>query len=119
MIYTLHYSPGACSLAVHIALEEVGAPFELTLASTSDGTTQLPAHLRLNPKGRVPVLVTGDSVLTEASSILIFLAATYPAAQLLDASPDGLARSVEWCNWLSGSVHAVAVRQVWRPASFI
>lgn len=118
MIHILHYSPGACSLAVHIALEEVGAPFQLTLASTSDGSTQSPAHLRLNPKGRVPVLVTGESILTEAPAILIFLAATYPAAQLLNPSAEGLARSVEWCNWLSGSVHAVAVRQVWRPASF-
>ena len=116
--HTLYYSPGACSLAAHIILEELGVPFALTLASTSDGSTHAPNYLRLNPKGRVPVLVTGESVLTEAPAILIYLAMTYPAGQLVGASPSALARSVEWFNWLSGSVHAVAVRQVWRPESF-
>lgn len=118
MIHTLYYSPGACSLAVHIVLEELAAPFGLTLASTSDGGTQSPEYLRLNAKGRVPVLVTGDSVLTEAPAILIYLASAYPAAHLLDASVEALVKSVEWFNWLSGTVHAVAVRQVWRPESF-
>lgn len=101
-----------------MVLEELGEPFGLRLASTSDGGTQSPAYLRLNPKGRVPVLVTGDSVLTEAPAILIYLASAYPAAQLLEASVEALVKSVEWLNWLSGTVHAVAVRQVWRPESF-
>jgi glutathione S-transferase len=118
MTHTLYYSPGACSLAVHIVLGEVGARFELTLVSASDGSTQSPEYLRLNPKGRVPVLVTGDFVLTEAPAILIYLASAYPAAHLLNASVEALVKSVEWFNWLSGTVHAVAVRQVWRPERF-
>ncbi len=118
MTRTLYYSPGACSLAAHIVLQELNAPFELALISTSDGSTLSPAHLRLIPKGRVPVLVTGESVLTEAPAILIYLAMAQPEAHLLDTSPEALARTVEWFNWLSGSVHAVAVRQVWRPESF-
>lgn len=115
---TLYYSPGSCSLAPHIVLEEVGLPYALSLASTSDGTTQTSAYLRLNPKGRVPVLVTGDAVLTEAPAILLHLAISNPTTNLFPDTADGLARSIEWFNWLSGSVHAVAIRQIWRPASF-
>jgi glutathione S-transferase len=118
MKHLLYYSPGACSLAVHIVLEELGLPFSLQLTSTSDGTTRSPEYLRVNPKGRVPVLVSGDFVLTEAPAILMYLAATNPAAGLMPASRQGMARTVEWFNWLSGSVHAVAVRQVWRPETF-
>ena len=115
---TLYYSPGACSLAPHIALEEIGLPFSLSLVSTADGATRTPEHLRLNPKGRVPVLVTGDSVLTEVPAILIHLALSNAGVGLLSGSQEGLVRSLEWFNWLSGSVHAVAVRQVWRPETF-
>lgn len=115
---TLYYSPGSCSLAPHIVLEEVGLPYALSLASTSDGTTQTSAYLRLNPKGRVPVLVTGDAVLTEAPAILLHLAISNPTTNLFPDTADGLARSIEWFNWLSGSVHSVAIRQIWRPASF-
>lgn len=118
MIHTLHYSPGACSLAPHIVLEEIGLPYALSLASTSDGSTHTPEYLRLNPKGRVPVLVMGDWVLTEAPAILVHLAVSNPAAGLLPDAPDGLTRSLEWFNWLSGTVHAVAIRQVWRPETF-
>jgi glutathione S-transferase len=115
---TLYYSPGACSLAPHIVLEEIGLPFSLSLVSTGDGGTRTPEHLRLNPKGRVPVLVTGDSVLTEVPAILLHLALSHSGAALLADSQEGLVRSIEWFNWLSGSVHAVAVRQVWRPETF-
>jgi glutathione S-transferase len=118
MTPTLYYSPGACSLAPHIALEEIGLPFDLAQVSTSDGSTHTAKHLKLNPKGRVPVLVTGDSALTEAPAILVHLAMQHPDKQLLASTPDALVRSMEWCNWLSGTVHAVAIRQVWRPESF-
>ena len=115
---TLYFSPGSCSLAPHIVLEEIGRPFQLSLSSTSDGSTHTPQYLQLNPKGRVPVLVTGNSVLTEAPAILLHLALSNTDRQLLSEIPDGLVRSIEWFNWLSGTVHAVAIRQVWRPESF-
>jgi glutathione S-transferase len=115
---TLHFSPGACSLAPHIVLEEIGLPFQLSHTSTSDGSTRAAEFLRLNPKGRVPVLVIGGSVITEAPAILLHLAMANNDRGLLAATPDGLVRTVEWFNWLSGTVHAVAIRQVWRPESF-
>ena len=119
MKQTLYYSPGSCSLAPHIVLEEIGLPFSLSLASTDDGKTRTTEFLRVNPKGRVPVLVTGDSVLTEAPAILLHLAISNPDAGLLPSTKDGLVRSLEWFNWLSGTVHAVAIRQIWRPENFI
>jgi glutathione S-transferase len=118
MTPTLYFSPGACSLAPHIILEEIGQPFHLALVSTSDGSTRTPEYLKLNPKGRVPVLITGDSVLTEAPAILTHLAIANHERGLISSSPEGLVRSIEWLNWLSGTVHAVAIRQVWRPESF-
>lgn len=114
----LYFSPGACSLAPHIILEEIGLPFQLSHSSTSDGSTHTPEYLRMNPKGRVPVLVTRSSVLTEAPAILLHLATSNPDQRLLSEIPDGLVRSIEWFNWLSGTVHAVAIRQIWRPESF-
>lgn len=118
MTYALYYSPGSCSLAPHIVLEEIGQPFSLSLVSTADGSNRTPEHLRLNPKGRVPVLTNGDFVLTEAPAILLHLAIAHPRAGLLPSAADSLVRSIEWFNWLSGTVHSVAIRQVWRPESF-
>ena len=120
--YQLCYSPGACSLAPHIILEELQLPFKLVLVSTADGGTRSADHLRLNPKGRVPVLVRGDFVLTEAPAILLHLALSpaggLPGAGLMPLASGAIVRCVEWFNWLSGTVHAVAIRQVWRPESF-
>lgn len=119
MTTTLYYSPGSCSLAAHIVLEEIGHPFSLVLVSSSDGSTKSPEHLQLNPKGRIPVLTVGQAIYTELPAILLHLSLSNPAAGLAPGMPEGLVRSVEWFNWLSGTVHAVAIRQVWRPETFI
>jgi glutathione S-transferase len=129
-MYRLYYSPGACSMAVHIVLEEVGAPYELELVSSRGhlggaGTTSLEWKAK-NPKGRVPALsgVAGriggaDDLLTEAQAILFYLARTYPAAALLPADVVGQARAIEWMNWLSSNVHAMSYGQIWRPNRFV
>jgi glutathione S-transferase len=118
MTTTLYYSPGACSLAVHILLEEIGQPFSLTLVSSSDGSTRWPQHLSLNPKGRVPVLVQDDVVYTEVPAIMLHLALSNPQANMHPATHEGLIRAIEWFNWLSGTVHGGAVRQMWRTEWF-
>ena len=116
MAYTLFYSPGACSLAPHILLEETGQVFDLKLVSSSTGATRRPEHLRINPKGRVPVLADGDWVLTEAPAILLHIALGHP--EFLPTEPDGLPRAIEWLNYLSGTVHSVSVRSIWRTENF-
>jgi len=117
--YTLHAAPGSCSFAPHIVLEEIGKPYSLALMSPGHPETKTEAFHRLNPKGRIPVLTADDFTLTEAPAILLHLGLTNPDAQLLATDGDGVVRSIEWFNWLSGTVHAVAVRMIWRPDYFL
>lgn len=123
----LYYSPGACSLAPHIVLEEIGAPYELELRSARNAEgTSAPAYLALNPKGRVPALAGmpgsaggAPGLLTEAPAILFFLARSHPDAGLLPRDPAAEARCMEWMNWLSGTVHGQSYGQIWRAHRFI
>ena len=126
-MHRLYYSPGACSLAPHIVLEEIGAPYEIEHISSKAGAmTQTPEWMAKNPKGRVPALsgVPGRiggaaDLLTEAHAILVYLARSHPEAGLLPADPAGEARAIEWMNWLSGAVHGQSYGQIWRPHRFV
>jgi glutathione S-transferase len=115
----LYYAPGACSLAPHIALEEVGTPFELSRIDFTANQQSSTEYLRVNPKGRVPTLVDGDWVLTEAPAILRYIAARHPAAGLWPWDPREEARCAEWLNWLSSTVQVAFghVRRATRYAS--
>ena len=114
----LYYSPGACSLAPHIVLEEIGVPYQRTLVSTSDGSTRSADYLTINPKGRVPVLAINDIMISEASAIMMYLAMTHPQHHLLGSSPIDIARSIEWLSWIGGGIHALPVAQQWRTERF-
>jgi glutathione S-transferase len=127
-LYRLYYSPGSCSLAAHVALEEIGEPFELELVpAVGEGRkTETPEYREINPKGRVPALrgVPGHSggtegVLTEVVAILLYLARAHPEAGLLPADAAGEARCLEWLSFLSTSVHAMSYGQIWRPGRFV
>lgn len=116
---TLFYSPRACSLACHIALEESGLPFVAQPVRIRAGEHKQEAYLRVNPKGKIPALRIGDETLTEAHAILTYIAGQAPAARLLP--PDGTlarARAHEWMNYLSSTVH-IAYRPLFRPATMI
>jgi len=129
-MHRLYYSPGACSMAAHIVLEEIGSPYELSLISSSglrEGRRTATLEWRaINPKGRVPALtgVRGriggaEDLLTELHAILIYLARTNPAAGLLPTDPAAEARCVEWMNWLASNVHAMSYGQIWRSQRFV
>lgn len=81
-MYTLYYSPGACSLASHIALEEAGADYRLERIDFARSEQSRDAYREINPKARVPSLVTVDGVLTETPAILAFIAQSHPRANL-------------------------------------
>ncbi len=120
-MYQLFYSPGACSMAVHIILEEVGAEFELFAVSVANRDTQREPYLSINPKGRVPALrLPGEAkVLTELPAILRYLSSRYPEHALAQAGNPLLeARIAEWLAWLSGWVHSVGYGLLWRPERF-
>ncbi len=116
---TLYYAPGACSLAPHILLEEIGAEFQAVRLSLADGEQRKPAYLALNPQARVPTLVEGDFVLTETPAILSYLGHRYAESGLLPLTDlHQLARCEQLLAFFSSSVH-VAVAQVWRTARYV
>lgn len=124
--YRLYHSPGACSLAAHIAFEELavaGVTYEPVRVVIAEGQNQTAEYLAINPRGRVPALVIREGeieqVLTELSAILIYLAQIYPAAGLLPLDTLTFVRAVEWMSWLGATMHAGGVRTVLRPDRFI
>jgi glutathione S-transferase len=78
----LYYAPGTCALASHIALEEAGADYTAERLSFKTNQQNSPEYLAVNPKGRVPALVTDRGILTETPAILAFVAQTFPKAKL-------------------------------------
>ncbi|MEZ0170197.1 glutathione S-transferase family protein [Microvirga sp. TS319] len=122
----LYYSPGACSLAPHIVLEEIGQPYELARVPLAEGAHLKADYLAINPKARVPALEgpfgqngASAGILTEAPAILLYLAQLRPELELLPPDPNLQARSFEWLNWLSSSMHAMSFAQIWRPHRFV
>jgi glutathione S-transferase len=78
----LYYAPGTCALASHIALEESGAPYTIERIDFKANQQNSPEYLKVNPKGRVPALVTDHGILTETPAVLAFIAQSFPKAKL-------------------------------------
>lgn len=78
----LFYAPGTCALASRIALEDAGADYEIVHVDFSKQEQCSPGYLEINPKGRVPSLITDRGVLTETPAILVFIAQSFPDAGL-------------------------------------
>lgn len=102
----LYYAPGTCSLATHIALEEAGAEFTTVRLDFAAKQQQSPEYLAINPKGRVPSLVTDRGVLTETPAMLAYVAQTFPAARLAPLDdPFAFARLQAFNSYLCSTVH--------------
>ena len=102
----LFYSPGSCALASHISLEEAGAQYEAVRLNFADGEQHKPEYLAINPKGRVPALVTERGVLTETPAILAFIAQSFPEVALAPVSdPFAFARVQGFNSYLCATVH--------------
>ena len=103
---TLYYSPNSCSLASHLALEHAGAEYDLVRIDFSANEQRSPAYLKVNPKGRVPALVTSSGVLTETPAMLQFIAQTHPKAKLAPLDdPFRLAEMNAFNSYLCSTVH--------------
>jgi glutathione S-transferase len=81
-MFKLYYAPGTCALASHIALAEAGAPYTTVKLDFKANQQNSPEYLAINPKGRVPSLVTDQGVLTETPAMLAFIAQSFPLAKL-------------------------------------
>ena len=102
----LYYSPGSCALASHIALEEAGAQYEAIRLNFKNDDQKKPDYLKINPKARVPALVTDRGVLTETLALLIYIAQSYPAAKLAPLDdPFALAKVQAFNSYLCSTVH--------------
>lgn len=115
----LYYSPGACSLASHIILEELQLPYEATAIDLHAGQNRTTEYLRVNPNGVVPALQLDDgNVLTENIAILLYLAEQQPEANLIPpAGTLARARCYEWLSFITSDLHKAFV-PLFRPERF-
>ncbi|MBE7366911.1 glutathione S-transferase family protein [Ramlibacter pallidus] len=103
---TFWYAPGTCALATHLALEYAGAPYEAKRLDFRKGEQRSPEYLRINPKGRVPALVTERGVLTETTALLQYVAQVFPQAGLAPLDdPFALAKMNAFNGYLASTVH--------------
>jgi glutathione S-transferase len=106
MALTLFAAKGSCSTATHIALEEAGADYTLHKIDTAAGDQRKPEFLKINPKGRVPVLITDHGPLTENVALLLYVAQTHPHANLAPLDDAfALAKLNAFNAYLSSTVH--------------
>jgi glutathione S-transferase len=102
----LYYATGTCALATHIALEEARAPYEAVRVDFGAQAQRSPEYLAINPKARVPALVTEHGTLTETPALLIYVAQSFPAAELAPLSdPFALGQVQEFNSYLCATVH--------------
>jgi len=106
-MYKLYYFPGNANLAPHMLLEEIGAPYELVLVDRDSNEHKSPQYLKLNPTGRIPVLIDGDLVLFETAAICLHLADRHPEAQLAPTlGSDERAEFYKWLIYLTNTLQA-------------
>lgn len=102
----LYYAPHSCALASHIALETAGATYEARRLDFRTGEQRSPDYLAVNPKGRVPALVTDRGVITETPAILVYIAQTHPEANLAPLDDPFLFAQLQAFNsYLCATVH--------------
>ena len=102
----LYFAPGTCALATHIALAEAGADYTAERIDFKTNQQQTPEYLAINPKGRVPALVTDRGVLTENVAMLAYIAQSFPKAKLAPLDDPFAFAEVQAINsYLSSTVH--------------
>src|SRR5882757_10220928 len=108
---TLYFCPGSSSMAVHIALHEIGVAFEGKPMSFKNDDLRTPGDLRLNPEGKVPTLVVDGRPLTEVAAILFYLAKRFPDAALLPRDDiEAEAQAISWMSFIASTLHPARKR---------
>jgi glutathione S-transferase len=124
-MFVLYYAVDTCSLASHIALEDAGADYRLQRIDFRSRKQQSPEYLEINPKGRVPSMVTPRGVLTETPAILAFIAQSFPQARLAPLDdPFAFAQLQAFNSYLCSTLHVAHAHRMrgqrWadEPSSF-
>jgi glutathione S-transferase len=105
-VLKLYYTASTCSLATHIVLEEVGADYSTVRIDFATGQQTSAEYLKVNPKGRVPALVTDKGILTETPAMLVYVAQRFPQARLAPMDdPFFFAQIQSFNSYLCSSLH--------------
>jgi len=108
-----YYAPKTCALAVHIALEHIGAPYEAIALDFPSQAQRSPEYLGINPKGRVPALATAEGILTETPALLLYLCQRFPEAGLAPLSDIYATAQMQAFNsYLCSTVHVAHAHRV-------
>jgi glutathione S-transferase len=101
----LYFGPGGSSMAVHIALHEIGVPFEGRPISVARRETQTASFLAINPVGQVPTMLVDGRPLTEVAGCLFYLARRHPEAGLLPDDVETEAQAISWMSFIASTLH--------------
>ena len=104
-MFKLYYGPGTCARASYIALEEAGATYTTERLDMKNNQQNSAEYLEINPKGRVPALVTDHGVLTETPAMLAYIAQSFPQAKLAPSDAFAFAQAQSFNSYLCSTVH--------------
>jgi len=106
-MYQLFYYPGNASMAPHLILEDLGLPFELHLVDRSVNAHQEPEYLKINPAGRIPALIDGETVLFETAAVCLHILDAHPQNGLIpDIGTPGRSHFYKWLMFLSNTIQS-------------
>jgi glutathione S-transferase len=115
----LYYSPGACSIGIHVLLEEIGKPYDAVAVNLREGEQYKPGFTAVNPKSKVPTLARDDgSILTEYPAIAYWLARSNPFSNLLPDDVDLQARALELLDYAVATIHMQGFGRQFRASNF-
>lgn len=115
----LYYAPGACSIGIHVLLEELGKPYESEVVNLREGAQYKPDFTQINPKSKVPTLVRDDgSVLTEYPAIAYWLARTNPFANLLPDDIELQTQALSLMDYAVSTIHMQGFARLFRSSNF-
>src|SRR5580704_11991007 len=119
MTMKLFYAPGACSIGIHVLLEEIGKPYDGVAVSLREGAQFKPEFTSVNPKSKVPTVVDdAGTVRTEFPAIAYWLARTNPFANLLPDDIDQQAKALELMDYCVATVHMQGFARIFRAPNF-
>ena len=113
MTMRFYFAPHTCALASHIVLEQAGADYELERVDFKTNQQRSEGYRKINPKARVPALVTDQGVLTETPAILAFVAQRHPEAKIAPLDdPYAFAQVQSFNSYLCSTVHVAHAHRV-------
>ena len=120
MTLKFYMTPGSCSTGIHILLEELELPFEVTIVNMLAGDHRRPDYLALNPKGTIPTLMLDDGrALTEFQAIAYWLARSYPRKRLLPQDPLQAALALGLMDYVVGTVHGQGYTRIFTTERYL